>query len=72
MPRRHYKGHARIAGLPTRSRWVRFAEAERAKIVARVGEPRDDKERALLDIAVMRTIEAAYWRDAARDPARVA
>jgi hypothetical protein len=69
MPR-YYAEHARIAGLPKRSRWVRFAEAERARIVARFGEPQTDKERALVDVAVMRTVEAAGWREAAQAPGR--
>jgi hypothetical protein len=64
MPR-SYDNLARLAGLPTRSRWPRLAEAERAAIVARFGEPVTPREKALLDIAVMRTIEAAGWREAA-------
>jgi hypothetical protein len=72
MPRRHYDEHAQRAGLPIRSRWPWFAEAERAALVARFGEPQTDREEAFLDVAVMRSVEAAGWREVAQGRSRKA
>jgi hypothetical protein len=53
----HYDAIAQRAGVPVRSRIVRFAEADRAEVISRMGgEPVTDRERFLVELCVQRAV----------------